>query len=128
MGWVDSNSLATTQPIQPRIEVLPPRVVEARTSETPLTALSGRESISCELVEWSLGDVRLVSIPGEAFQAFGRELERARGGRAILAGISPSWQGYFPHPWGAGYEETVSFGQPLVSAVLEELKKVPSAN
>jgi neutral ceramidase len=128
LAAVVADELQSTRPIDPKIAVFPPRLVEAKTSETPLAALSGRDSISCELVEWAIGDVRLVSIPGEAFQAFGREVDQVRRGRTILAGISPSWQGYFPHPWGAGYEETVSFGEPVVTAVLEELKKVPDAN
>ena len=128
LAAVVAGELQSSVPLEPKLTVFPPRVVEAKTAETPLTALSGRDSISCELLEWAVGDVRLASIPGEAFQAFGLEVDRARGGRSILAGISPSWQGYFPHPWGAGYEETVSFGEPVVNAVLEGLKKVPHAN
>ena len=73
-----------------------------------------------ELVEWSIGDVRLVSIPGEAFHALGREIAKVRDDRVLLAGLSP-WQGYLPHPYGDGYEEGVSYGPQAVAAIREAL-------
>ena len=79
------------------------------------------EQLEVELVEWQLAGVPLVSIPGEAFQAFGRAVDEARGGRAILAGLAPVWQGYLPMPFREGYEESVSYGAPAVAAILEAL-------
>ena len=78
-----------------------------------------------ELIEWQFGDVRLVSIPGEAFHLLGREIAASRGGRVLLAGIAPSWNGYLPHPWGEGYEEGVSFGEDAVRTMREALTKAP---
>jgi hypothetical protein len=72
-----------------------------------------------------IGDVHVVSMPGEAFFALGREIEEARGNRTILAGISPSWHGYLPHPWGEGYEEGVSFGRAFVETVRDVLVAAP---
>jgi hypothetical protein len=81
--------------------------------------------MAVELVEWALGDVRLVSIPGEAFCAFGRAVEDARPERVLLAGLSPVWQGYLPQPFGEGYEESVGYGESFVLAVLNALLEVP---
>ena len=79
-----------------------------------------------ELVEWELGPVRLVSLPGEAFQALGREVERARGDRVLRAGLSPLWQGYRPVPWAeGGYEEQTSYGAGAVRAIRHALLEVP---
>jgi hypothetical protein len=78
-----------------------------------------------DFLEWSIGDVRLVSMPGEAFFALGREIEDARNRRTILAGIAPSWHGYLPVPWGDGYEEGVSFGKEFVETVRRVLRSVP---
>jgi hypothetical protein len=79
-----------------------------------------------ELVEWAIGPVRLVSIPGEAFQAFGRQVVGARAGKVLLAGLSPLWQGYLPVPFVAdGYEERTSYGPNAVQAVLDALLDVP---
>ena len=72
-------------------------------------------------IEWRIGSVPLVSIPGEAFHEFGRRVEAARGGRALLAGLAPVWQGYLPVPFREGYEEGVSYGEPAVSAILAAL-------
>jgi hypothetical protein len=93
---------------------------------TMITEVSG--TIEVELVEWAIGDVRLVSLPGEAFCALGRKVEDARGSRVLLAGLSPVWQGYLPDPFGEGYEEGVSFGQPAVAAITDALLDVPTAS
>jgi hypothetical protein len=83
--------------------------------------LLGEAVLRTDLVEWSIGGVRLVSIPGEAFHLLGREIAAARNSRVLLAGIAPSWHGYLPHPWGEGYEEGVSYGEAYVSAVRDAL-------
>lgn len=98
------------------------RTIDAPVDPTPLSMLSGApQTIDVELVEWDVGGWRLVAIPGEAFHAFGREVDASRDGRALLAAIAPVWRGYFPHPWGEGYEETVSFGERTTRTVLDAL-------
>ena len=54
-----------------------------------------------ELVEWAIGPVRLVSVPGEAFHALGRADRgpRADGSTCSLAGLAPEWHGYLPLPF-----------------------------
>ena len=121
--------LATTD----RLEDDGVRVIADRNLEVPIggTALArGRrgDTMRVELVEWAIGPVRVVSIPGEAFQAFGRQVEAARDDRVLLAGLSPVWQGYFPVPFVAdGYEERTSYGPQAVQAVLDALLDVPNS-
>ena len=108
------------------------RVIADRNLEVPIggTALArGRrgDTMRVELVEWGIGPIRLVSIPGEAFQAFGRQVEAARDDKVLLAGLSPLWQGYFPVPFvDGGYEERTSYGPQAVQAVLDALLDVPN--
>jgi hypothetical protein len=107
------------------------RVIADRNLDVPIggTQLArGRrgDTMRVELVEWGIGPIRLVSIPGEAFQAFGRQVESSRGDKVLLAGLSPLWQGYFPVPFADGYEEGVSYGPQAVQAVLDALLDVPS--
>jgi hypothetical protein len=78
-----------------------------------------------DFVEWDIGGVRLVSIPGEAFHLLGREISSARDDRVLLAGIAPAWHGYLPHPWSEGYEEGVSFGEDFARTVRERLTTKP---
>jgi hypothetical protein len=118
--------LAAAEPVDGGVGVIAHRVVDAPLGTTPLVMLLGASgAMSVELVEWAIGDVRVVSIPGEAFCAFGRAVEEARPGRVLLAGLSPVWQGYLPKPFGEGYEETVSYGEPAVAAILAALLEVP---
>ena len=103
------------------------RVIADRNLEVPIGGTSlarGRrgDTMRVELVEWAIGPVRVVSIPGEAFQAFGRQVSEARADKVLLAGLSPLWQGYFPVPFVAdGYEERTSYGENAVRAVLQAL-------
>jgi hypothetical protein len=86
-----------------------------------LAAALGRPS-RVELVEWALGPVRVVSIPGEAFHALGRAVEDRAGGRVLIAGLAPTLQGYLPVPWNdGGYEEDTSYGRSFVEAVTSAL-------
>jgi hypothetical protein len=96
------------------------RTVEVTLGSTSLT--SGREgrTVPLELVEWSIGPVRVVSVPGEAFHALGRAIEdrvAAEGARALVAGLTPEWHGYLPSPFTDGYEESTSYGRDAVAAV-----------
>jgi hypothetical protein len=108
------------------------RVIADRNIEVPIGGTSlaeGRrgDTMRVELVEWAIGPVRLVSIPGEAFQAFGRQVSEVRKDKVLLAGLSPLWQGYLPVPFVAdGYEERTSYGPNAVQAVLDALLDVPA--
>jgi hypothetical protein len=93
--------------------------VEASGALAALAGVAG--PLSVELIEWMLGDVRLVSVPGEAFHAMGNAIEQAKGGHVMLAGLAPVWQGYLPQPWGEGYEEGVSYGQAAVEGIRDAL-------
>jgi len=109
---------------------------QARVSEQPIDGHIGPElnikpsqavaELACmilavELIEWSVGGARLVSVPGEAFHAFGRAVEDARPGPVLLAGLAPVWFGYLPVPFREGYEESMSYGEPFVGALLAAL-------
>jgi hypothetical protein len=94
---------------------------EAPTSSTALARSRQERPLPVELVEWSLGPVRVVSVPGEAFHALGRTIEERAGGKVLLAGLAPIWQGYLPMPFTEGYEEETSYGRDFVAAVREAL-------
>lgn len=100
------------------------RTIEVRPEGTMLASLNGGRAVEIELVEWSIGPVRLVSIPGEAFHALGRAVEaRAAADRAhvLLAGLSPELHGYLPSPYGDGYEESMSYEPAAVAAITDAL-------
>jgi hypothetical protein len=111
------------------IDAMSAAVVRDRTVDVTLgstTLTGGREgrAYSLELVEWSIGPVRLVSVPGEAFHALGRAIEsrvEADGARVLIAGLTPEWHGYLPSPFTDGYEESMSYGRDAVSAVAHAL-------
>jgi hypothetical protein len=92
---------------------------------TRLGAASRHDTVPVELVEWALGPVRLVSIPGEGFHELGRRIDERAGGRVLLAGLAPILQGYLPVPFTDGYEESVSYGREFVAAVVEALTVEP---
>jgi neutral ceramidase len=105
------------------LEVLPRRPLRLRAGATVPALLNGAllRAVDVELQEWSLGGVRLVSVPGEAFHALGRAVERARGDKALLAGLASAYQGYLPAPFGRGYEEKMSYGRGFVRGLTEAL-------
>jgi hypothetical protein len=94
---------------------------DAPTGTTALARARGERALPVELIEWSLGPVRVVSVPGEAFHALGREIEERAGHRVLLAGLAPIWQGYLPRPFTEGYEEETSYGREFVTAVATAL-------
>jgi hypothetical protein len=121
-------ALAGAERLDGGVGLVADRHLEVPVGDTGLAALLGGDTtMRVELVEWSIGPVRVVSVPGEAFHAFGRQVEEARGNRTLLAGLSPLWQGYLPVPFvDGGYEEGVSYGAGAVSAILAALLEVPS--
>jgi len=120
--------LARTEDVAPTLDLVSHRVAPLRAGLT-LPALIGGVAgrrVPIELHEWSLGGVRLVSVPGEAFHAMGRAIERARDDRALIAGLAPTYAGYLPAPFGKGYEEKMSYGKRFVARVMDLLVEVPT--
>jgi len=112
--------LGSTEAIETRGPVVErQRTIDITLGPTMLAA--GREGrrVPIDLVEWSIGPVRLVSIPGEAFHELGRAIETRDGsdGIVLLAGLSPEWHGYLPSPFTDGYEESMSYGRDAVAAI-----------
>jgi hypothetical protein len=120
-----ADSLPRAEPIKGTLSVLREESIEVPVGGTAIASLHGEPTMHVELVEWAIGDVRLVSVPGEAFHVLGREITSARNDRALLAGIAP-WHGYLPHPYGDGYEESVSYGPDAVAAIRDALLQVPT--
>jgi neutral ceramidase len=121
-----ASVLGDTEPLTASLATAGHRVVTVPTGPTPLTMLLGHDGeLVCELVEWAIGAARLVTVPGEAFHELGRDIEASRAGPVLLAGLSPVWQGYLPRPFGDGYEETVSYGEPAVEALHAHLTTDP---
>ena len=120
--------LPKATPATDELRVLPARVISQRAGPTLPALLAGRarRTVGIELLEWDLGGVRLVSVPGEAFHALGRAVETARDDRALLAGLAPDYLGYLPAPFGKGYEEKMSYGRRFVERVAQALKEVPA--
>jgi hypothetical protein len=125
LAAVVAAALDDTQPLDATLAIVRSETEEIAVGGTGLSVLQGEPSMLVEFVEWSIGDVRLVSIPGEGFHLLGKEISASRDDRVLLAGISPSWHGYLPHPWGEGYEEGVSFGKDAVAAMRSKLLERP---
>jgi len=119
--------LTRAAPLPELLEVLTVRELRPRAGLSLMTVLGhqvGRR-LPVELHEWSVGGIRLVSVPGEPFDALGRALLSARDGRAMVAAISPVWQGYLPMPFRSGYEERMSGGRRFVAAIADALTTRP---
>ena len=122
LAEVVDGVLAETEAIEsdgPRVERH--RRVAVELGSTRLTG--GREGrpVELELVEWSIGPLRLVSIPGEGFHALGRAIEARVDGHVLVAGLAPEWHGYLPSPFTDGYEESMSYGREAVAAIAHAL-------
>jgi hypothetical protein len=124
LAAVVAQALADAEPVDGPLRLLRHETIEAPVGGTGLSALWGEPSMDVDLTEWAIGDLRLVSIPGEAFHALAKEISSARNDRVLLAGIAP-WHGYIPHPWGEGYEEGVSYGEEFAAAVRKALASAP---
>ncbi len=115
--------LASAEAIETRGPVVErQRTIEVTLGPTMLTA--GREGrrVPIDLVEWSIGPVRLVSVPGEAFHELGRAIETREGDAVVLlAGLAPEWHGYLPSPFRDGYEESMSYGRDAVATIAAAL-------
>lgn len=99
------------------------RTVELPVADTELARLvsGGVDSVVTELFDWTVGDVHLVSMPGEPLGAFAADVHRE--GRVLPVGLAPSWQGYLPHPdaLAGGYEDELGLGAPAMRLLLDAL-------
>jgi hypothetical protein len=124
---VVDDVLAGTEPIDAtEAAVARHRSVDVTLGSTMLTRGREGRTVSLELVEWSIGPVRLVSVPGEAFHALGRAIEErvaSEGARVLVAGLTPEWHGYLPSPFTDGYEESMSYGHDAVAAITHALTR-----
>lgn len=95
----------------------------APTVYSVLSKLRNRKDL--ELVEWAIGAVRLVGVPGEATQGFQRSVEDARPHPIIWAGLAPAAHGYLPEPFRFGYEEAMSLGRQATDVLRSALTAGP---
>jgi hypothetical protein len=117
--------LASARPLDGDSLVATSRWITAPVGTTPLAALTGTgPTIDVELVEWRIGELTVVAVPGEPFHALVNQIDAARPGPVLIAALAPVWQGYLPVPFGVGYEETVSYGEEAVAAIADALTAV----
>ena len=125
LAEVVDDVLAGTEPIEAtEAAVTRHRTVDATLGSTMLTGGREGRTVPLELVEWSIGPVRLVSVPGEGFHALGRAIEdrvAGEGARVLVAGLAPEWHGYLPSPFTDGYEESMSYGRDAVATIAHAL-------
>ena len=127
LAEVVDDALPHAEPIDGAgVRVVADRHFDMPIGGTRLASGRRRPTLPVELVEWALGPVRVVSIPGEAFHALGREVDESRGQRTLLAGLAPHWLGYLPVPYvDGGYEEETSYGRSGVEEIRKMLLNVP---
>jgi hypothetical protein len=91
--------------------------------ELPRLVSGGADTVVTELVEWSIGELLLRSLPGEPLSGFAAALPRSR--PTVDVGLAPYWQGYLPHPdlMGGGYEDELGLGAAALRTLLAELCK-----
>jgi hypothetical protein len=82
---------------------------------------SERSERAVELVDWTLGDLRVTAIPGEGFHGLEQHLRASAMTPLLLAGLAPEWHGYLPVPFTEGYEEGLSLGEEAVAQLADAL-------
>jgi hypothetical protein len=98
------------------------RVVLAPVGETLLARLAGDHGTRpVEVVDWSVGDLRLVAVPGEGFHGVETAIRARVPDPLLVAGLAPAWHGYLPLPYTDGYEEGLSLGPEAVRHVVAAL-------
>ncbi len=113
------DALAATEVVRGPTGVVARRVLDVQVGGSGLAALAGDDGpLAVELVEWDVGGVRLLTVPGEGFAAFATSVLERRPGPVLLAGLAPHWLGYLPVPFGDGYEEGLSYGERAVGSIL----------
>ena len=119
-----ADAIATARPAALDIASIS---VQTRTLEVPIGATllqqlaGGRPTRTVELVEWRLGALDLVAVPGEGFHAVEECVRERHGDPLLLAGLAPEWHGYLPRPYTEGYEEGLSLGPEAVSQLVDAL-------
>jgi hypothetical protein len=90
-------------------------------AELPRLVSGGAATVVAELVEWTVGALRLRSLPGEPLSGFAAALPG--GPTTLTVGLAPTWQGYLPHPdlMDGGYEDELGLGAPAVRRLLAAL-------
>lgn len=126
LAEVVAGEVKAAERVDGAVEVLRSERFDLPVGDTLLARLSGAEAMPVELVEWSLGGARVVSVPGEAFHAFGRAIEGSRRLPVLIAGLAPVWLGYLPVPFGDGYEESMSYGESFVGDLFGALTSPPA--
>jgi hypothetical protein len=117
LAEVVAGEIGAAEALDGPVEVCRAEQLSVPVGATMLARLAETDQLMVELVEWSLGSARLVSMPGEAFHAFGRAVEDSRPGPVLIAGLAPVWLGYLPVPFREGYEESMSYGELFVTAL-----------
>jgi hypothetical protein len=128
LGEVVDSVLDTTDMADgTEVDVVRDRTIDVTVGDTLLGGGRPGRRVTIDLVEWSIGPMRLVSVPGEAFHALGRAVEarvRDNGQHVLLAGLAPELHGYLPSPFAidahgnpGGYEESMSYGAEAVAAI-----------
>jgi hypothetical protein len=98
------------------------RTVSVPVANTLLSQLAGAAARrSIDLVDWTLGDVHVVAVPGEGFHGVEAALRARYDDPLLIAGLAPDWHGYFPVPYTDGYEEGLSFGPEAVETLVASL-------
>jgi hypothetical protein len=100
------------------------RRINVPVGETLLAQLAGgSRSRRVELIDWAVGDLHVVAVPGEGFHGVETAIRATHPDPLLLAGLSPEWHGYLPRPYTDGYEEGLSFGPDAVSEIVEALAR-----
>jgi hypothetical protein len=98
------------------------RTTQVLVGETLLAQLAGASrSRRVELVDWTLGDLRVVAVPGEGFHGVEAVIRATHPDPVLVAGLAPEWHGYLPHPYTDGYEEGLSLGPDAVAEIVDAL-------
>ncbi|MCZ7536968.1 MAG: hypothetical protein M5T61_14415 [Acidimicrobiia bacterium] len=120
------EALAATEVVDGPTGVAAQRVLDVAVGGSGLAALSGDDGpLAVELIEWDLGGVRLMTVPGEGFAALAAQVLNRRKRPMLLVGLAPHWLGYLPVPFEDGYEEGLSYGEPAVAAIRDALVAGP---
>jgi hypothetical protein len=116
-------AIERAEPSGASVRIRAPRTLSVPIGDTVLAQLAGaRRTRNVELLEWTIGTVTLVALPGEGFHAVEGELRAAHGDWLLIAGLAPEWHGYFPRPYTEGYEEGLSLGRDAVDQVIAALQ------
>jgi hypothetical protein len=99
------------------------RTLDVPVGDTLLAALAGGSATrAIDVLTWTLGELALITVPGEGFHGVEAELRAHHAEPLLLAGLAPDWHGYFPVPYTDGYEEGLSLGPDAVAQLVDALR------